>query len=100
MPSFDFWGSWRPFPDPGNFSADSVNLKEIDRETDTVTGVFINPSQISIQYKYENGMKESIVYTLTIQRSTGRFSESFLEEAKSGVPFLEHTGRCTYEKAQ
>jgi len=96
MPSLFFSGQWQslPFSGSGYFVSDKINRKKQD-ENDPNVGVSIDESQVSVGYKYKNRFDKTTQYTLTIQRSTGRFAESFLVEADK-VPFLERTGYCSY----
>jgi hypothetical protein len=95
-PALVFSGQWQPIPysESGIFVSDRINTMKQD-QNDANVGVSIDESQVSIGYKYKNKNDKTTQYTLTIQRSTGRFTESFLEEAEK-VPFLEGTGYCAY----
>jgi len=95
MPSLSFSGTWTP-SDSGLFTSDTLNFKNQD-ESDPNVGVSIDPSQFAAGYKYKNKLDETMLYSLTIQRSTGRFSESFQEESKQ-TPFKTRTGRCLFRK--
>jgi hypothetical protein len=76
------------------FASHTINLKKLDNN-DPDEGVSIYPDQVNVGYKYTNRLEENVLYILTIQRSTGRFAESFrVEEEK--VPFTENTGYCVY----
>jgi len=95
MPSFSFSGQWLPFyPESGLFTSNKLNGKDLN-EKDSNVGVTIDDAQVNIGYKYANRMEKTITYTLTIQRSTGRFAESFLTE-EGKFPFSEGTGYCVY----
>jgi hypothetical protein len=94
MPSLIFSGTWVPYPDPesGTFRADSVNFKK--KQDDDPVVVFIDESQFAIDgYKYQNTSGKTIIYNLTIQRSTGRFTEKFQDEPNN-IPFSESSGHC------
>jgi len=94
MPSLSFSGEWLPlYPESGFFTSNKINGMDLD-EKDPNVGVSIEDAQINIGYKYAYRAEKTITYTLTIQRSTGRFAESFKEEGK--FPFLEGTGYCVY----
>lgn len=96
MPSLNFIGKWQPIPfsKSGVFDSERINSTTQDRNDHNV-GVSIDETQVNVRYKYKNRLDKTIQYTLTIQRSTGRFAESFLEEADK-YPFLEGTGYCAY----
>ena len=59
-----------------------------DREKPRIS---VDDTNISVRYSYKNKNNDSTDYTLTIQRSTGRFTESF--EATGTEPF-EDSGTC------
>lgn len=94
MPSFNFSGQWRPIPlsESGYFTSDSFNFKKQD-ENDSNVGVSIEENQVNVGYKYKNTFDKTMQYTLTIQRSTGRFAESIREESEK-VPLLQNIGYC------
>ncbi len=95
MPTLNFSGQWQSlYPESNFFSSDKINGKTLN-EKDPNVGVTIEDAQVNIGYKYANRMEKTITYTLTIQRSTGRFSESFLGEGDK-FPFSEGTGYCVY----
>ncbi len=106
MPRLFFNGTWLPWAlsgqaDTGLFSSTSVNHAE-HKDGDPVV-VTIDDTQFSITgLKYQNTVGKAIRYNLTIQRSTGRFTESFSEALQGDetkqVPFAESTGRCIYRK--
>lgn len=98
MPAFFFEGTWRPYED-GLFSASKFNFEDIKTTDDPHSSMYINRGQLSITYRYQNALDAGVVYSLTIQRSTGRFVESF-QKLSEKVPFLQSTGRCTYQKAE
>jgi hypothetical protein len=97
MPSLSFSGTWTP-ADSGRFISDTLNFKNQD-ESDPDVGVSIDPNQFNAAYKYQNPLNKTMRYSLTIQRSTGRFSETYQEEPKE-VPFKTGTGRCVFHKAE
>jgi len=96
MPTLSFSGQWQrfPFSESSVFNADTIYLTKLDKNDPNV-GVFIDETQDNIGYKYKNTFDKTMQYTLTIQRSTGRFAERFLEEAEK-VPLLDRTGYCAY----
>lgn len=99
LPAFYFSGLWRPsFGDAVFFTATEFNFEKIN-EKESPSTVSINSGQVSVTYKYQNPMKQDIVYTLTIQRSTGRFVEAY-QKASEQIPFSQDTGRCVYQKPQ
>ena len=99
-PNVNFLGTWHPsFPiTTSYFTGEQIgpdmNVEKID-ESDIAQGIVINDDQFKLGVKYTNQMNKSIVYMLTIQRSTGRFSEKYKEESND-VAFLEHSGRCVF----
>ena len=96
-PSVEFAGTWKSYGrDPGFFRADEINHQPNDPK-DEVSLVNINDAQISAAYKYKSESDNSVVYSVTIQRSTGRFTESFRKEPEQG-PMIENAGRCVYRK--
>jgi hypothetical protein len=99
MPSVIFGGKWAPFgwgdsSEGGIFVSDTMNFKAQD-EKDTDTGVSIDGIQLVIGYKYKNKFDKGMTYSLTIQRSTGRFSEYFQEESEK-IPSTQGTGYCVF----
>jgi hypothetical protein len=96
MPSLSFKGKWYPYPESGMFSSDEINFKKQDDSNRNV-GVSIDENQVNVGYEYQNTSDKPFTYNLTIQRSTGRFSESFQEQSEH-VPLLEGTGRCIYRR--
>jgi hypothetical protein len=97
MPTLFFSGRWTPsfIPDEGTFVSEKINQKKPD-ESDPDVGVSIDESQVNIRYKYQNRLDKNIHYFLTIQRSTGRFAESFYYEEAAKMPFLEGVGYCVH----
>jgi hypothetical protein len=98
LPSFFFTGTWRPYND-GIFSASALDFEAIDFKRDPHSALDINRSQFSVSYKYKNTTKQDVIYKLTIQRSTGRFIESF-HNAIGQETLSQNTGRCVYQKAE
>ena len=96
MPSLSFSGTWHApiYKGAGTFISDYINFKEQNKE-DKDVGVSIDDEQISVAYKYENKLEETIRYELVIQRSTGRFSETF-QKVKQQIPIQENIGYCVY----
>ena len=98
IPSLFFSGQWIPSSpfqqDEGTFSSDKINSTKSD-ENDRTVGVSIEESQVNIAYKFKNRFEKTILYTLAIQRSTGRFAESYYDEA-SKIPFSENAGYCVH----
>jgi hypothetical protein len=76
----------------GTFISEVINLEKQD-EANPASSVVIDDSQIAIHQTYKNPLDKKISYTLTIQRSTGRFSENFLRESEQ-IPFAQDVGRC------
>jgi len=98
MPSLYFSGTWIAWLDSGTFSSDRINFKKKNDEDPVV--ISIDESQFIIDgHKYLNKFGNTIQYNLTIQRSTGRFAETFQEESKQ-VPFAENTGHCIFRKGK
>ena len=95
MPTLTFSGQWMPLSGSASvFTSDSLNFKKQD-EKDHDLGVSIDETQVALELKYQNRSDKTIHYTLTIQRSTGRFAENFREEAEK-MSFIENTGYCVY----
>jgi hypothetical protein len=94
MPSLAFSGTWATLAGSPFFVSDQINFKPKD-EKDKDVGVSIYDSQLIIVHKYQNKADKSMTYNLTIQRSTGRFSEYFQEESEK-LPFIEGAGRCIF----
>jgi len=96
-PNVEFSGTWKSYGrDPGFFSADEINHQPKD-PTDEISFVNINDAQFSTAYKYEDQLDSSVVYSLTIQRLTGQFTESFRKETEQGS-MIENAGPCVYRK--
>jgi hypothetical protein len=96
MPYLFFSGQWQPilYSDSGIFASDKIN-RTMQDVNDPDVGISIDETQVNVGYKYKNRFEKTILYTLTIQRSTGRFAESFLEEAAK-FPFSQNVGYCAY----
>ncbi len=92
MPALSFSGTWIPYDETGIFASEKVGFKKQD-ENDPDVGVYIDASQFNAGYTYENKLGNKVRYSLTIQRSTGRFAESFQVETEK-VPFREDAGYC------
>jgi hypothetical protein len=89
-----FSGNWTYIGEPF-FVATRINVTNIPPEgDDSGSGINIDPWQVSAQLRYKSRLDKNIDYRLVIQRSTGRFSESYTEESAK-VPFSERTGRCS-----
>lgn len=97
MPHLNFAGKWHPpifDGETGTFVSENINFKKQDEE-DKDVGISIDDEQVSVLYKYENKLDDTVRYELTIQRSTGRFSETY-QKVKQQIPFLENIGYCAY----
>jgi hypothetical protein len=96
MPTFNFSRQWKqtPFSESGIFISDELNSKKQD-ENDHDVGVSIDDTQIGVEFKYQNPLDKTMHYTLAIQRSTGRFTESFRPESEK-IAFSESTGYCVH----
>jgi hypothetical protein len=96
MPTFNFSGQWKPmaYSESGVFISDVLNFKKQD-ENDNDVGVSIDETQIMVQFKYQNQLDKTMYYALTIQRSTGRFTESFRPESEK-ISLSENIGYCVY----
>lgn len=94
MPSVIFSGTWHTFGESAYFNAEKINFTKID-VSDPDVGLTIDDSQFNLGWKYQNKFDKFVKYSLTIQRSTGRFTESFQEESEK-VPFATNAGHCVY----
>jgi len=93
MPNLVFSGSWREYLGSMHFASHDINLEPTPEGQLAV--VVIDDTQLNIvRYKYKSATGLETEYSLTIQRSTGRFTESYRQGGE--VPFLESTGRCVY----
>jgi hypothetical protein len=85
-------GMWKATPGGPMFSANRIG---ITNELPANSGFVIDPLQISGTRRYQNRSKKDVDYQLTIQRSTGRFSETYTyADGSNSVPFSQETGRC------
>lgn len=96
MPFLRFSGEWGPWEDSAFFDADKLNGKELVHD-DATTGMVIDGTQLNVGIEYKSVEDKIIEYKLTIQRSTGRFSQSFKFKSEK-LPFIEDNGRCLYRK--
>jgi len=71
------------------FDAKKVNSKDVDEHS----GVLVSESQIEASVRFQNRLQKNIDYRLVIQRSTGRFTETYTDESGK-LPFQEGQGRC------
>lgn len=93
MPSLFFSGNWFRVIDRWGFISNTVNFAEETRPGQMPI-VAINGTQIAVtDYKYKSVLNNDVQYSLTIRRSTGRFSESMVKEGEQ-LPFFEDSGRC------
>jgi hypothetical protein len=92
MPLTSFKGTWTRLAKilPSHFQADSVNLAGASDQQ----SVWADESQFAASVRYENRFGKNIDYRLVIQRSTGRFAETYKEESAQ-LPFSESQGRCS-----
>jgi hypothetical protein len=94
VPSFDFEGTWTYRGEllGSYFKGAIFNKRPINTSQDPV--VTIDEYQFKIDdYQYSNSDNKTIHYNLTIQKSTGRFTETFLMEPEK-FPSINRTGRC------
>jgi hypothetical protein len=91
-PIYMFAGSWTYIFEP-EFAATSINFQKDMPDTEHY-GVLVDSSKFSAAFRYKNKMDKNIDYDVVIQRSTGRFSETYTEE-QGKFPFLEHNGYCS-----
>jgi hypothetical protein len=94
--TFNFTGQWHwsSFSESGYFTSDAFGLEKQD-ENDHNVGVSIDDTQVVVEFKYQNPLDKTIHYTLAIQRSTGRFTESFRTESEK-IASSERTGYCVH----
>ena len=93
MPYLMFTGYWTTF---GKIlTSDEINGQ---REPDDHRGtVSVNDSVVTVwDYRYKNAGGDEVSYSLTIQRSTRRFAESYTMVKPQMPPLLEGTGRCIW----
>ena len=92
MPYLFFTGNWRPLFGYGLFASDTIDFEP--EPGGKLAVVSINDTQLSVSgYKYKSKLDANMEYNLTMQRSTRRFSESFVQEG-TAIPVVEKTGRC------
>jgi hypothetical protein len=92
-PDISFVGKW--YSGSGDFFvAEKINFKKLD-ENDKTQGVSVDDVQFNADVKFQNEMDQTIMYSLSVQRSTGRFTERYREDSKQ-VPFAENAGRCVF----
>jgi hypothetical protein len=89
MPIWSFAGQWQ-FPDDPYFVATRVNQTDVAGSGGMVS---VQSSQFEASVRYKNQLDKDIDYHLLIQRSTGRFSESYTNGGEK-MPFSENQGRC------
>jgi hypothetical protein len=95
VPGFTFKGTWTYFDESlGASFFQGRNIFEKSDEDTSASPLSITNYQLEIDdYKYQNGENKTVHYNLTIQNSTGRYSESFrIEDEK--IPFIDRPGRC------
>jgi hypothetical protein len=97
MPISLFRGRWS-FPFDPSFSAQKLNNTDnatpgFFADANKTSGLLADSQQVEAFIRYPNRLDKKMDYRLVIQRSTGRFSESFTEEGKQ-IPFSENQGRC------
>jgi hypothetical protein len=93
MPTFNFSRQWKQtqFSESGYFISDELNDKNQDENDHE--GVSIDDTQVNVEFKYKNLTDKTIHYTLTIQRSTGRFAENrFLRRTYTLVRMPSRSG--------
>jgi hypothetical protein len=90
MPIFEFAGRWTPAGP--TLSATRINGE--DNPDPTHNGISVDPEQINATWRFKNRFDKDVDYHLVIQRSTGRFTETYTEPP-SHVAFAEQHGRCS-----
>jgi hypothetical protein len=62
-----------------------------------VDGIALDPEQFNVSWHYRNSSGKEVEYHLVIQRSTGRFTETWTENPSEplAVPFSANHGRCS-----
>jgi hypothetical protein len=96
MPDLFFTGVWRPLLGGSAFTATAISNNAI--EDGKPSPITIDESQVTVSnYKYANTSDKTILYNLTIQRSTGRFTESFRMEDEK-VSFIDNAGHCLVQQ--
>ncbi len=97
QPNLAFKGKWTLLGHSVVFASEKLLFVADNPGNDSV--VSIDDRQFSIaKYQFKNSLGKTISYNLTIQLSTGRFSESFIEASKQ-VPFSQSAGYCIYAKS-
>ena len=92
VPAITFSGTWHQVG--GSASFDSKKVVPYVLAVGARQGsVSIDEGQFNLDLKYRNRLGKTVNYNLTIQRSTGRFSESFQQEPEK-VPFATNAGYC------
>jgi hypothetical protein len=84
-----FSGDWS-LPDDPTFVADKINLQATDNN---LSSLAVDRRQVSGTLRYKNALNKNMDYGLVIQRSTGRFTETYTQEGEQ-IPTLEQQGRC------
>jgi hypothetical protein len=74
------------------FTAQNIDGEDVTQSS--LSGIRIDPQQVDISRRYKSRLEKNVDYRLVIQRSTGRFSEEYTEEAAK-MPFSDRTGRCS-----
>lgn len=92
VPSVVFVGDWKRSLGGSDFSATHINRQAISDPARY--GVSLDSDQFSCAYGYKNLSGEDVDYTLTVQRSTGRFTETFTV-SPSKIPLRREQGRCS-----
>jgi hypothetical protein len=92
IPLSTFSGDWRVLFGSSWFEAQRIN--NVDISDPKTAGLSVDPSQVYAAFRYKNRFDKDLDYRLVIQRSTGRFSETYTEESAK-VPFSEKNGRCS-----
>jgi hypothetical protein len=94
MQTLVFWGIWTP--NGAAFLSEGIQVAyKLGEQHNPPEYVSIDDTQFTLSLKYQNGADKTILYSLTIQRSTGRFTEAYSDKSE-GASFLENSGRCTY----
>ena len=91
MPIYKFTGDWTPFGP--RLTATKINGEDIPDPTHN--GLWVDAEQINAVWRFKNRFDKDVGYQLSIQRSTGRFTETYTENP-SKVPFVEEHGRCSH----
>jgi hypothetical protein len=93
IPSALFRGIWKYHGSLGlRFNGQDFNDKYEDAISQPL--LTIDDWQLAINdYKYQNASNKTVHYNLTIQKSTGRFTENFKQEDEK-FPFIDQAGRC------